>query len=383
VSATRLFNANVEVIAEAGALSEVIDPWRALAELRGNAFVSPEWYQLARRCLDQKTAPLVAVVRAEGGEVRGVLPLVVRGVGRAARLCFAGARYADLLHPAAAQEEEAEVAALVAPRLAEHVGSRCSFELGRVDVDSIWWRELGSGWPSALSPVIGPREALPFALIAGLSWEGYLGTRSGQFRNQIRRKARALQRDHEVVLRQPSSAKEAVEQVKTLFSLHDARWEDRGGQTALAEPEAREFLAAFASAAQERGWLRLYTLEVDGTPVAAWCGWRLGERFSYYQAGFDPEWSKYSVGFLMLAETVKAAIAEGAEEYDLLLGDEAFKTRFSTGERQGHSVLLAPSLSASRLLGLGRAQGRSVLRALPAPIADRLRTMRRGLGGSR
>ena len=69
--------------------------------------------------------------------------------------------------------------------------------------------------------------------------------------------------------------------------------------------------------------------------VAGWYGWRVGDRFSYYQAGFDPAWSRYSVGFLLLAETVREAIAEGAAEYDLLLGDEAFKARFATGSGSG------------------------------------------------
>jgi CelD/BcsL family acetyltransferase involved in cellulose biosynthesis len=79
--------------------------------------------------------------------------------------------------------------------------------------------------------------------------------------------------------------------------------------------------------------MRLYLLEVDGAAAAARYGWRVGDRFSYFQAGFEPAWSRQR-GFLLLAETVRAAIAEGAE-HDLLVGDEAFKARFATGERLG------------------------------------------------
>jgi CelD/BcsL family acetyltransferase involved in cellulose biosynthesis len=117
----------------------------------------------------------------------------------------------------------------------------------------------------------------------------------------------------------------------------------------------REFHREFTREAQGRGWLRLYLLEVDAAPVAGWYGWRLGNRFSYYQAGFDPAWGRYSVGFLLLAETVREAIAEGASEYDLLLGDEPFKARFATGRRLGRSVLLAPRVSRSRLAATARA----------------------------
>jgi CelD/BcsL family acetyltransferase involved in cellulose biosynthesis len=380
VSATRLLNATVEVIGDEDALAGVIEPWRRLAELRGNAFVSPDWYLVARRCLDPAAAPVVAVVRAPGGEVRGVLPLLRARVGRKWGLSFAGARYADLVHPAAAEEDEAAVASLVAAPLAEHVGSRSRIDLGRVDAESTWWHELARAWPSTLSAVVGPHETLPYARIAGSSWEDYLGTRSGQFRNQVRRKGRALERDHLVTLNRTSSAEDVPDQIATLFRLHDARWRDRSDETALADPTAREFLAEFAAVAHGRGWLRLYSLEAEGEAVAAWYGWRLGDRFSYYQAGFDPGWSKYSVGFLMLARTVEAAIAEGATEYDLLLGDEAFKARFATGERHGHSALLAPPLSPARLAAVGKARGRSLVRALPASARDRVRAVRQRIG---
>jgi CelD/BcsL family acetyltransferase involved in cellulose biosynthesis len=122
--------------------------------------------------------------------------------------------------------------------------------------------------------------------------------------------------------------------------------------------------------------LRLYRLEVDGTAVAAWYGWRVGERFSYYQAGFDPSWSRYSVGFLLLAETIREAIHEGAAEYDLLLGDEAFKARFATDERLGRRVLLAPSISGGRLAAAAMGLARSAMRAMPAPARERVRALR-------
>ncbi len=379
MSATRLAKGTVEVIADEDALTAVAGPWRRLAESRGNGFVTPEWFFAARRSLDDASAPAVAVVRDDGGNVRGVLPLLARRSRRGATAAFAGGERADLVHPAAAEQDEARVARLAATGLADHLGSRCRLDLGRVDTTAAWWRELAEGWPSRLSPVFGPPEPLPFARIEGLTWDGYLATRSGQFRNQVRRKTRSLERDHTVALRQASSQAEARADVETLLRLHDARWGERRDGTALAEPGARELLYEFAAQAHERGWLRLYSLDVDGETVAAWYGWRLGGRFSYYQAGFDPCWAKQSVGFLMLARTVEAAITEGASYYDLLLGGEAFKSRFATGERHGHTVLLAPPLSAARAMAAARSCGRSLVRALPEGPRNRVRDVRRAI----
>ncbi|MEK6251714.1 MAG: GNAT family N-acetyltransferase [Actinomycetota bacterium] len=56
--------------------------------------------------------------------------------------------------------------------------------------------------------------------------------------------------------------------------------------------------------AQQRGWLRLRLLEVDGVAVAGFLGWRLGDSYAFYQSGFDPSWPDKSVGVVMMATTV-------------------------------------------------------------------------------
>ena len=76
---------------------------------------------------------------------------------------------------------------------------------------------------------------------------------------------------------------------------------------------------------------------------------------------------------LLLAETVREAIAEGATEYDLLLGGEAFKLRFATGKRLGRSVLLAPPISRKRLAATAKGLAGSGARAMPAGAARAIR----------
>jgi CelD/BcsL family acetyltransferase involved in cellulose biosynthesis len=354
----------VELIDTEDALGQVVGSWRRLAAARGNAFVTPEWYLTAIKTLHKGAVPAVAVVREPDGTIRGLLPMLsARGAPRL--LSFPGTRYGDLFHPVAAEGDDERIAAAAAPVLARHLGTRCRLDIGRVDAAAVWWRELARAWPGAMAAVPRPAEALPYIDLDGSSWEEYLSARSRQFRNQVGRKMRALERDHQVRLRRPGSEQEVHGDVGTLFQLHDARWTGRDAASSIADPAVREFHRKFMIEAHEQGWLRLYLLEVDAVPVAGWYGWRVGDRFSYYQAGFDPAWGRYSVGFLLLAETVREAIAEGAAEYDLLLGNEAFKARFATGTRLGRSVLLAPRISRPRLAAtarawIDRARGRGV-----------------------
>jgi CelD/BcsL family acetyltransferase involved in cellulose biosynthesis len=369
--------ATVEVIEADEALGPLLDPWRELAVARGSAFATPEWFLAAREALHPDAAPAIIVARDDRGEVRGLVPLLAWSPARGSRLAsHPGTRFGDLFEPVTERGCEEELAAMAAPALHRHLGSRCRIDLGRVEAGAGWWRELARAWPGAMTAVPQPDEPLPYISLRGLDWQGYLATRSGQLRNQVKRKMRSLERDHDVSLRRTQAAEQVAGDLETLFELHDARFQTRDDASSIAGTGARELHRRFAAAAHERGWLRLYRLEVDGAAVAAWYGWRVGERFSYYQAGFDPSWSRYSVGFLLLAETIREAIQEGADEYDLLLGDEAFKTRFATDQRLGCRVLLAPPISGGRLAAAARGLARSGMRAMPEPARERVRALR-------
>ena len=82
----------------------------------------------------------------------------------------------------------------------------------------------------------------------------------------------------------------------------------------------------------ERGWARLWLLEVDGAPRAAWYGFRFGGADSYYQAGRDPAWERQSVGFVLLVHTIRSAVEDGLAEYRFLRGAEPFKYRFANAD---------------------------------------------------
>jgi CelD/BcsL family acetyltransferase involved in cellulose biosynthesis len=346
----------VELVDREDGLGQVADSWRRLAAQRGNAFVTPEWYSAAISTLHRESSPAVAVIRETDGRIRGLMPMLsARPRGAPRLLSFPATRYGDLYHPVAAEGDDERIAAAAAPILAQHLGRRCQLDVGRVDAAAGWWRELARAWPGPMTAVQRPVEALPYIELDGSSWEDYLSERSRGFRSQVGRKMRGLRRDHRVRLRRPASEQEVLGDLDTLFELHEARWAGRQVASAIADPGAREFHRRFMLEASRHRWLRLYLLEVDSEPVAGWYGWRVGDRFAYYQAGFDPAWGRYSVGFLLLAETVREAIAEGAAEYDLLLGDEPFKARFATAQRLGRSVLLAPPFSRPRLRATARA----------------------------
>jgi CelD/BcsL family acetyltransferase involved in cellulose biosynthesis len=117
-------------------------------------------------------------------------------------------------------------------------------------------------------------------------------------------------------------------------------------------------LGDFAAAAQARGWLRLRFLEVNGQAVAVLLGWRIGERYAFYSGGFDPLWAKHSVGMLLVARVIREAIEEDAAEFDMLLGGEQYKSRFTDLYREAITVTLVPAVSPLRFVFAGEAAAR-------------------------
>ena len=150
----------------------------------------------------------------------------------------------------------------------------------------------------------------------------------------------------------------------------------------MATERARLFHRDFAAALLERGWLRLWFLELDGRAAATWYGWNVGGRYAYYLGGFDPEWEKQSVGFVLLAHTIRSATEEQAYEYDFLRGGEEYKARFAAEAREIETVVLAPRVSLARATATVDAVVWQLSRRLSERSRDRGRRLYKALPGT-
>ena len=153
----------------------------------------------------------------DDGSVRGLSGAVAQpGTGGAAR--FAATDYGDRYQVATASGLEDEISGSVAEALAGHLGHGAAVDLGRIDSEATWCETLAQAWPARRSVIIQPADPMPMLSLEGLNWHDYLSTRSSQFRNQVKRKRRALERDHEVTLRRTSAPEEVERDVGILFS---------------------------------------------------------------------------------------------------------------------------------------------------------------------
>jgi CelD/BcsL family acetyltransferase involved in cellulose biosynthesis len=325
------------------------DDWSPLAESAGNVFATWEWASAWWAQLGEGFVLRVSACRRADGSVAAILPLCLATKGPVRAMRFLGHGPADQLGPVCAPHDRAAAARALEGALAA--------ESSRVDL-LLAERLAGSErWPERLGGTVLRTEASPTIRIDGASWEDLLASRSANFRQQVRRRERKLARDHGLRFRLSEGEASLDRDLELLFELHDRRWAGRSG---AFSPARRAFHRSFARLALERGWLRLCLAEVEGRPVAAWYGFRFGQVESYYQAGRDPGWDHSSVGFVLMAHTIREACTDGMREYRLLLGDEPYKDRFATDEGRLETIALPRTRTGRAALA-----GASATRRLP------------------
>lgn len=326
------------------------EEWGALAAEAGNIFGTPEWISTWWRHYGSGRQLLTKTCRGADGSLVAVLPLYLwsRRPFRVVR--FLGHGPGDALGPICRSCDRLAVASAVSGLLDD-------FGAGLLIGEYLPSEE---GWSTLLGASVYARSASPVLALHGVTWESFLASRSANFRYSIRRRERTLGGEHRVRFRLAVDPERFGSDIDCLFALHRARWPEDSSFSA-AEPFHREF----AAAAFARGWCRLWLLEIDGEARAAWYGFRFANVEFAYQAGRDPRWDRYSLGFLLLAHSIREAAADGVREYRLLRGGEDIKYRFASHDPGRETIVLWRN-------PVGRAVYEAALK-LPTPIRRRLR----------
>jgi len=199
-----------------------------------------------------------------------------------------------------------------------------------------YWRERGGSLREHSANVC------PTIDLSGHNWDSYLSTLGSAHRCNVRRKLRQLNTRFDVAFEMASTEPERGEALAILVSLHSARWEDLGSSDAFPSSAVISFHEELSSLALSRGWLRLFTLRLDRRPVAALYGFQYNHVFYFYQSGFDPSYASHSVGLATMGLSIQSALEDGAQEYDLLHGDEEYKFRWAKATHRLGSVELYP-----------------------------------------
>jgi CelD/BcsL family acetyltransferase involved in cellulose biosynthesis len=297
-------------------MDAVRDEWTALAHQTRNIFASWEWQQTWWNHFGDGRPRMITALRDSSDTLRALLPIYL-SAQRPLRIArFFGDKAGDQLGPICAPGDEPAVSR----------AARSLLRDGKWDV-LLGEQMPGTGaWSKRLSGRTVRREGNPVVTFSD-SWEATSKAWSKRLRKELRRDERRLREHHDMHVRTVTDPDELESSLDTFFALHRIRWTQG---TVFEQREA--FHRDFARTAFHNGWLRLRFMDIDGKPAAARLGFRYGDIESGYQSGWLPQYSDYSIGILLVADTIRAAHSDGMREYRFLRGGEDYKYRFASAD---------------------------------------------------
>ncbi|MBI4526163.1 MAG: GNAT family N-acetyltransferase [Deltaproteobacteria bacterium] len=219
-------------------------------------------------------------------------------------------------------------------------------------------------------------EICPFINLTGHTWETYLATLGPAHRQNYQRRLRNLTKGFDMRLEPVCVEAERGGVLRKVFELHHRRWNERGGSSAFHSAGLLSFHDELSCLALARGWLRLFVLWLNEKPVACIYGFRYRDVFYFYQSGFDPAYSKQSVGMVLMGLVIRSAIEEGALEYDLLHGSEPYKFLWSRETRDLARLEIYPpnvyGVLHKETVAWVRSVKRMLRQVLPKTMIDRI-----------
>ena len=284
--------------------------------------------------------PLRVLVARSAGDVTGILALYLgeeTALGRPVRALrlvgTGGDTHPDDLGPVIDADDERETARALA-RAAVELPDGDLLLVSDLDPQAIFTEELELAARLAGRPLSrGRTERIAYIQLPG-SWEQYLASLSANRRAEIRRARRRLAAHHAARFRVWDDGARLDAATRLLADLHRRRWASAGGSEAFASPQYLAFHGAIIRSSFARGWLRLYCLEIEGEMAAMLYCYRFRNRVFLMQGGFDPAWSAWKPGTVLLSYAIEQAIEEGNDVFDFLRGEHRYKDRLATGSRE-------------------------------------------------
>ena len=173
------------------------------------------------------------------------------------------------------------------------------------------------------------------------TWDEYLQMLS----RSLRKRCRKLQRDFfdsgKIRIRQVEDEADLHEGFEVLLKLHAARWgSDRQPLGVFSDQKFRSFQETVSRTLLADRKLRLAWLECDGKPIAVEYQFFDEEAVYAYQAGLDLSEKEYAPGKLSMMAAIQFAIARGCQSFDLLRGNEPYKSNWRAVPTACHDLRL-------------------------------------------
>lgn len=308
-----------EILASREAVEAAVPAWRALLERSrcSPAFGGPSWYLAALAASPELSPSAIAAYR--DGRLAGLFPLAWDAERGTARFATALSDYNDLV---VADGDMAAARRLMAFARARFPG----LELDCVRADADCARAEGG------KPRLGEKRFVcPFADLSS-GYEAWLASRSPGFRHYLDRVSRRAGRDGIRVERLDPERNGEMDPAALFLNLHCERFGERS--LFHRDPAARAFVEGALPLLWREGNALLFGAWAGERPVGLNVCLKGAASLGYWNAGFLAAFAALSPGTLMVHAALREACALRLAEFDFLRGQEAYKKKWCTAQRE-------------------------------------------------
>lgn len=174
-------------------------------------------------------------------------------------------------------------------------------------------------------------------------WDLYLQSLSKKMYKNVTYQTRRLERNYKTKFETCRDINQIEDAIETFLQLHNMRL-----QLEL-DPCWVNFIKEITHCFFEKGWLKLNFLKINDKPVAVLFDFVYSGKEYYFQSGFNPKWSKFSVGTVLIGLCIKDAISNGLKEFDFLRGRELYKYNWADKERKTMCIFIISAFSKAKL----------------------------------
>lgn len=164
------------------------------------------------------------------------------------------------------------------------------------------------------------------------SWEAYYAARSRSLKKANNLAANRLKKAGEVRIDwlEPGSndARRLGETLDRIVAISAASWKRHTGNS-LENPGPQAFIRRLSELARERGWLSVWTLTLDGRPLAMEYQLLADGRVFALRSDFDATFDELSPGSHLNRHLLERLFGRGLSRYCMGLGDNAYKQRWA------------------------------------------------------
>ncbi len=173
------------------------------------------------------------------------------------------------------------------------------------------------------------------------SFDELLGAYSANMRRIIRRTLRRCRGKVGMVdYREVGDIGSVLQEARRLHGLSRA---EKGDIGSFERDGYIEFHRELVDTIREKDCIYVKFLTAGKTPIAFRYGFIVDNVYYDYQTGYDPHYSEWRPGFVLLAMIVPDLIGRGVKRFDFLRGDEPYKRHWAPNDRKTYRYYVFPT----------------------------------------